>query len=338
MRKFLLALAAILLICAYIGIQFFKQPPSSATKIVEIPSNASVRRIASLLEDQGIIQSKWALIALTKASGNARKLQAGEFSFNIPSSPENTLQTLLHGLPVLHPVLIAEGLTIQDIAIKFQEAQITTAEKFIQASHDPALLQKFQIPSHSFEGYLFPNTYQFPKNEKIETIFKVMLTELKKNISEEDRVKSLSYGWNEFQWLTFASIVEKETGDPEEYALVSSVFHNRLIKDMKLQSDPTVIYGIPNYDGNIHKKDLLTDTPYNTYTRKGLPIAPISNPGAAAIHYAVNPATTKYLYFVANPETGEHVFTEDYKDHVNAVRKYQLKITDPIIPITQTKK
>lgn len=330
MRKILLSAIALILVFIYVVMQFFNQPAVLTSKVVEIPSNSSVRKIAAMLEDQGVVQSKWSLILLTKISGKSRKLQAGEFSFNVPSSPQHALQTLLHGMPVLHQVVIPEGLTIKDIAVKFEEAKITSAEKFVTAAKDPGLLEKYQIPSNSFEGYLFPNTYQFPKNEKIETILKVMVGELTKNIKEEDRVKSLSYGWNMFQWITFASIVEKETGDPEEYGLVSSVFHNRLVKGMKLQSDPTVIYGIPNYDGNIRKTDLVTDTPYNTYTRKGLPIGPISNPGAAALHAAVNPSKTNYLYFVANPETGEHVFTEEYKDHVNAVRRYQLKIADPL--------
>ena len=150
-----------------------------------------------------------------------------------------------------------------------------------------------------------------------------MLDELKRNMLPEDRVKAIALGWTDYQWITFASVIEKETARVDEYPLVSSVFHNRLKKGMKLQSDPTVIYGIPNYDGNIRKIDLQNDTPYNTYTRKGLPAGPICNPGAGALHASVNPAQTDYLYFVGNRQ-GQHVFTKTYEEHLKAVQQYQL--------------
>ena len=344
MRKILLLIVAIFLLAGYEGYLIFQQPTGFGTKVVEIPARTSVPAIGYLLEHEGVLQHGWSLRIVAKISGKARKIQAGEFTFNIPSSPQNALNTLLYAMPVQHEVTVPEGSTVADMAPWFENSQIISAEEFLAASRDPSILQKFRIPADRIEGYLFPNTYHFLKHEKVEVIFQKMYDELQKNLDPTDRQKAAAYGWNLHQWLTFASVVEKETGNPNEYAIVSSVFHNRLIKGMRLQSDPTVIYGIENYDGNIHKKDLLNDTPYNTYTRNGLPIGPVANPGKVAIHFAVNPADTKYLYFVADPATKVHVFNEHYEDHAKAVRKYQLHLPDEVaLPnknsiVTKTKK
>ena len=323
MKKILLLLLILIAAGAYAYNLVFTTPVAVGEKAVDILPNKSLRTIATLLQNEGVLKNKWPLVFYAKAIGAARKIQSGEFMFKTPSSPKDVLETLLHGTVVLHKVTIPEGTTVAEMAPWFEQASVIKADEFIKATRDPQMLQAFGIPIDRFEGYLFPSTYLFPKNEKIKKIFQVMTDEMLKNITPEDKQKAASYGWNLHQWLTIASVIEKETGNPNEYPLVSSVFHNRIAKGMKLQSDPTVIYGIENYDGNIRKKDLLTDHPYSTYTRKGLPVGPICSPGAAAIHAAVNPGATDFLYFVGNNQ-GAHIFTRTYQEHLKAVQKYQL--------------
>jgi UPF0755 protein len=323
MKKIILLFAVILILASYQTHLIFRQPTPYIEKTIEIPANASLRSIGTLLEKEGVLAKRWPLLLLAKIWGVSNKVKSGEFMFRIPSSPQKALDTLLHGVPVLRKITIPEGSTMKEMAPWFEKEEIISAADLLLAFQNPELLQKYNIPATSFEGFLFPSTYLFPRNEKAAKIIQIMSEELQKNLQAADQEKAKALGWNTYQWITFASVIEKETGRPDEYGLVSSVFHNRLKKDMKLQSDPTVIYGIPNYDGNIRKVDLQTDTPYNTYTRKGLPIGPISNPGAAALHAAVNPDNTDYLYFVGNRE-GQHIFTKTYEEHLKAVREYQL--------------
>jgi UPF0755 protein len=325
MKKILITFVILAVIVAAVGYKiFYIQPPVIVTKAVDIPASASLHKISYILVKEGILRHRRALIVLAKLKGASHKAQSGEFLFPVPASPENILEILLHGTPVLHQVTIPEGFNLKEMAPLFEAENIISAQDFLNASRDINLLKTLLVPGKNFEGYLFPSTYHFPKNEKAANIFQLMNEELKKNIQADDLQKARKYGWSLHQWITLASIIEKETGNSNEYELVSSVFHNRLNKKMRLQSDPTVIYGIENYAGNIKKIHLQTDTPYNTYTRGGIPIGPIASPGAKALHAAVNPAQTDYLFFVANPTTKEHVFTKTYKDHLAAVQKYQL--------------
>ncbi len=322
-KKIILLLMLIIFLGAYQIHSIFKQPTSLSEKSVDIPANTSLKSIAKLLEKEGVLNNQLPMIALAKMWGVSGKIKSGELMFHLPSSPQQALETLVKGTPVLHKITIPEGSTITEMAPWFEQAKIISAQEISNAFKDPKLLQAFGIKATNFEGYLFPSTYLFSKNEKTKKMIRVMLDELKRNMLPEDRVKAIALGWTDYQWITFASVIEKETARVDEYPLVSSVFHNRLKKGMKLQSDPTVIYGIPNYDGNIRKIDLQNDTPYNTYTRKGLPAGPICNPGAGALHASVNPAQTDYLYFVGNRQ-GQHVFTKTYEEHLKAVQQYQL--------------
>lgn len=327
MKKFLLLLTIVIVFTGYQVFDVFKQPDGYLEKAIDIPANSTLKRVAYILQNEGVIKRPWTLLLIAKIWGSEGKIKAGEFMFRTPSSPQHALQTLIQGVPVLHKVTIPEGSTMTEMAPWFEEAKIIPAADLLIAFRDPVLLQTYGIKSDRMEGFLFPSTYLFPKGETSKKIVEVMVNELKKNILPEDLEKAKSYGWDLYQWITIASVIEKETGRPDEYPLVSSVFHNRLKKGMKLQSDPTVIYGIPDYDGNIKKIHLQTDTPWNTYTRKGLPIGPICNPGAAALHAAVNPGQTDFLYFVGNRE-GQHVFTKTYEEHLKAVKQYQLTPID----------
>jgi UPF0755 protein len=187
---------------------------------------------------------------------------------------------------------------------------------------DPKLLEEFKVPGPSFEGYLFPETYRIQRNTPPRKVIQTLRNQLDSKWSEEWNVRLLDLQMTKHQILTLASIIEKESGNAEEQPIVASVFHNRLKRGMRLQSDPTVIYGIPNFNGNITKADLQTPTPYNTYIISGLPPGPIANPGFTAIKAALYPAETNYLYFVGNGK-GKHIFSENLEQHNQAVNVFQ---------------
>jgi len=179
------------------------------------------------------------------------------------------------------------------------------------------------LDTDTFEGYLFPDTYYFPKEAGVEKIISTMVERFRAVFVPEWRERAIQLGFTVNQIVTLASIIEKETGTPFERALISSVFHNRLKKKMRLESDPTVIYGIKDFNGNLTRKDLKTVTPYNTYQIRGLPAGPIANPGRASLEAALYPEDTSFIYFVAKKDSTHH-FSTNLKDHNRAVRKYQL--------------
>ncbi|MDP6626047.1 MAG: endolytic transglycosylase MltG, partial [Nitrospinota bacterium] len=194
---------------------------------------------------------------------------------------------------------------------------------FIAMAFDPVIVKKLGFNAHSLEGYLFPDTYYFEKKISDYDILKKMVDAFRKKIMiQEIMVEAKKSNLSLHEIVTLASVIEKETGKEEERPLISAVFHNRLRKKMRLQSDPTVIYAIRNFDGNLRKKDLRIDSPYNTYRYAGLPPGPIANPGLSSIKTAMQPAKANYLYFVSKKD-GEHKFSSTLKEHNQAVLKYQ---------------
>ncbi len=189
---------------------------------------------------------------------------------------------------------------------------------------DASLAKGNGINADTFEGYLFPDTYHFPGDVQAEKIIQAMVKRFHAVFTPEWRTRAETLGFTVHQAVILASIVEKETGDPSERPVISSVFHNRLKRNMRLESDPTVIYGIKNFNGNITRKDLKRKTPYNTYRIKGLPAGPISNPGKESIRAVLYPANTRFLYFVSK-KNGTHAFSTNLADHNRAVRQYQLR-------------
>ena len=198
-------------------------------------------------------------------------------------------------------------------------------DKFIKESRNIEWIDSLNIPSDSLEGYLFPETYHFSKQTSEHKIIHTMVDAFKKRVINQellDRVQRSGLSLHEI--ITLASLIEKETGLNEERKHISSVFHNRLRKNMRLQTDPTVIYAINEFNGNIRKKDLNINSPYNTYRYKGLPPGPIASPGLKSITAALNPIKTNHLYFVSRKD-GSHHFSSSLEEHNHAVRRYQLK-------------
>ena len=196
---------------------------------------------------------------------------------------------------------------------------------FIHQTQDKNLIQAFDIPTDSLEGYLFPETYYLSKLTPEKKIVEKMVNTFKEKVLKSQILKSIkesSLSLHEI--ITLASLIEKETGLDSERKMISSVFYNRLKKNMRLQTDPTVIYAIEKFDGNIRKRDLKIDSPYNTYRYKGLPPGPISSPGLKSIEAAISPIKSNHLYFVSRQD-GSHHFSSNLAEHNQAVKKYQLR-------------
>ncbi len=205
-----------------------------------------------------------------------------------------------------------------------ENAKFGSKIDFIKTATDPVLARKNGIEAATFEGYLFPDTYFFPQEVAMEQIISTMVNRFWSVFTPEWKVRAKDLGFTVHQIVTLASIIEKETGAAFERPIISSVFHNRLKKKMRLESDPTVIYGINNFDGNLTRNHLSTHTPYNTYKIKGLPAGPIANPGRASLEAALYPEKSVFIYFVSKKDN-THYFSTTLKEHNQAVRKYQLR-------------
>jgi UPF0755 protein len=239
-------------------------------------------------------------------------------------SPLEILDTLQQGKVHLHKITVPEGYTLEQIAQQLDKASLVAAADFLKTATCQSLMRELKIEGKSFEGYLFPETYLFPKGIKPEDIIRIMVKNFQTVFQPPWHERARKLGLSAHEVVILASIIEKETGTAPERPIISSVFHNRLKKGMRLESDPTVIYGIPEFDGNLTRKHLRTPTPYNTYAGKGLPAGPIANPGKGALHAALFPSDTNYLFFVSK-NNGSHYFSTNLKEHNNAVRKYQLR-------------
>ncbi len=292
--------------------------------IVTIAPGEGFRAVATKLQDLGLIQSPLKFRLFARLSGAHRKIKAGEYQLYGTMTPRQLLDTLVEGKVLLYRVTIPEGYTLHQIAQTVAEAGFGDADAFYRLATDPDVVKAEKVDAQTLEGYLFPDTYYFPKGFAQAKIIDAMVQRFRESISDRWRARAKELGLTLHQVVTLASIIEKETGVPEERPLIASVFHNRLRRGMRLETDPTVIYGIANFDGNLTRKHLRTMTPYNTYLIKGLPPGPIASPGRAALEAALYPADTDYLFFVARKD-GTHQFSSTLEEHQKAVRKYQLR-------------
>ena len=296
-----------------------EHPPS---KIVVIPEGAPFQQVAAMLEEEQVIKSRSAFLWLGKSQEAERKIHPGEYELNAAMPPTEILSKLMAGRVVLHAVTIPEGYTIGQIAEVFADHRITDKAEFVRLAHDKSFMKTLGISADSLEGYLYPDTYRFPRPTAAKAVIKTMVDQLSHVLTAEWQARAKELHLTMHQVLTLASVIEKETGSGDERAHIASVFHNRLKKKIPLQSDPTVIYGLPNFDGNLRKKDLSHPSPYNTYRWAGLPPGPIANPGAQSIHAALYPTSTQDLYFVSKND-GTHQFSATLVEHNKAVEKYQ---------------
>jgi len=297
-------------------------PPPNAS--LTIKPGSSLIQVARQLAAKNVVRSPLTLRLLARIQGQETEIQAGQYLFTLPATPTEILQRLVAGDVVQISVTIPEGFNLRQIAERLDQMGIANHSALITAAHNADFIKELGVSAASLEGYLFPETYRFAPGINEYDLLRMMVVE--SNRQFERLLKSLKQkpSLAKHQLLTLASIIQQETGREEEMPLISAVFHNRLKRNILLQTDPTVIYGIANFNGNLTRKDLQRPTPYNTYLKRGLPPGPISSPGYKALQAAAQPAQSQYLYFVARGD-GSHQFSKTLKEHNLAVRKYQLR-------------
>ena len=315
------------LIWIILGLFYFQasRPVSNNTQLqtFEIKPGMTLNKVAKKLSREGLIRSSSAFQAIALLQEKQKLIMIGEYNVSPSMLPTEILQRITSGKTILHPVTIPEGYRIIEIGDILVKNGLADKGKFLEQTKNTRLLK--EIAADSLEGYLFPETYHFGKFTNERTIVKKMVDTFKERTLKQEflnRAKEIGFSFHEI--ITLASLIEKETGKDSERKQISSVFHNRLKKNMLLQTDPTVIYAIENFDGNIKKRDLKIDSPYNTYRYKGLPPGPISSPGLKSIVAALYPANTSNLYFVSRRD-GSHQFSSTLNQHNEAVQKYQLR-------------
>ncbi|MFA6284768.1 MAG: endolytic transglycosylase MltG [Desulfurivibrionaceae bacterium] len=289
---------------------------------VLIPPKTSLAGIEKILAENGVIPPGRGFYCLARVSRLSQRLQAGEYLFSPGQTPYQILRALAAGATVRWSVTIPEGSNIYQLAGILAAGGWGERELFLDLARDPEVLARHGVRAASLEGYLFPDTYQLVRGQNPREIIDLMVERGNQVREELGDLRNNPLGLSPHEVLTLASIVEKETAAPEERPLIAQVFLNRLRQRMRLQTDPTVIYGLTDFDGNLTKKDLETPTPYNTYQINGLPPGPIANPGRAAIAAVLHPASASYLYFVSKND-GTHYFSHDLAEHNRAVLKYQ---------------
>lgn len=323
----LLAAVVALGMAAFQAIRWAEEPAIPAqerpsSKVIAIPDGMTFQQVASLLERERLIKSRSAFVLLGRTQSADRKIHAGEYELNAGMLPSEILSILLNGQVVLHPITVPEGYTMTQIAELMAQHGVGDQQEFLRLVKDRSFVGSLGLKAETLEGYLYPDTYKFPRNAKTKDVLVTMVERLRQLYGPEFQARAAELKMTLHEVLTLASVIEKETGAPSEREEISAVFHNRLKKHIPLQSDPTVIYGLPAFDGNIRKKDLSSDSPYNTYRVQGLPPGPIANPGIEAIRAALYPSDSRALYFVSRND-GTHQFSSTLVEHNDAVEKYQ---------------
>ncbi len=283
---------------------------------VEFPKGTGTREMADRLAAAGVIRSKWHLLAV-RALRPGQVWQAGEYRFHKAATAWEVADRLRRGDVHLTELRIPEGYNLYDIATAIEQAGLGKSADFLKAAQNPALIRDLAPKAPSLEGFLFPSTYHVPRKISVDALCRLLTEQFRKEW------KAAGGTGDALAVVTLASLVEKETGAPEERPVVAGVYQNRLRLGMKLDADPTTIYaamleGV--WRGTIYKSDLQRVHPYNTYAVPGLPPGPIANPGRAALAAALRPAASEFLYFVAKGDgTRRHNFSKTYAEHSRAV-------------------
>jgi UPF0755 protein len=312
-------LIASLMIGAHVT-YIFNQKYEAADTTFAVNTGDTFGKINQRLYDRDLISNTRIFHYYAKYLGTLSKFKAGEFTIPRGSTMKDVMNILVNGQPNLISITIPEGKNIYEIAKLVNDAGICSEESFLQAVTHSDLIKLIEVEAPSLEGYLYPETYRFAANTPAKKVAQTMVELFNKKTIQIN----FSHPFlNRHQVIILASVVEKETGAKSERPAIAGVFTNRLKKRMRLESDPTTIYGIwKRYQGNIKKDDLLELTPYNTYKIPALPLGPISNPSLEAIQAVLNPENNDYLFFVSKND-GTHVFTRNYVDHTRAVEDFQ---------------
>ena len=310
---------------AKIYTQMHAELPITGPETIILSRGSSIRTLANQLIEKDLLENKDYFLIWGKLNRQETRLQAGEYVITPGLSLAGLLNNMVAGNVVQHDLVLIEGYTFRQILQTIWQNSIIT--KQLQNLSDEEIMTALGHEGEHPEGRFYPDTYYISRGVTDIELLKRAYDEMARILQQEwqQREENLPLK-SSYEALILASIVEKESAIAEERPLIAGLFINRLRKKMRLQTDPTVIYGIENYDGNIRFKDLRKDTPYNTYTRHGLPPTPIALAGREAIHATLHPDKTNYLYFVAFGDgSGKHVFSTNLKDHEKAVDRYQRK-------------
>lgn len=294
-----------------------------AETFVDIEHGMSSKQIARVLERHGVVRSRWSFLVVRMLHERAT-LQAGEYRFGSAETPFQIFTKIHNGDVFYEDFTVPEGSNLFDIAGLLEQSDTVNADEFLKAAADPSLIHDLDPLAPDLEGYLFPSTYRVTHRTTGLELCQMMNTEFRKRWAALGGRKAMA---DAHRVVTLASLVEKETAVPAERPLVAAVFTNRLRAGMPLQCDPTTVYAAlleNRYRGVIHKSDLASGNPYNTYVHAGLPPGPIANPGATALGAALHPADTDFLYFVAKGDaSGSHHFSASLSEHEKAVEEYR---------------
>lgn len=318
------ALAAMITALGYFFLN--ERPESEGREVIFELKAGSFISVARELEQQGLITDAFKFKILARVLGDTGNIRVGEYALRTDMTPSEVLRVIVSGKSIQHPITVVEGANIFDVAELIEKKGLGQKKEFLKLCRDSVfLMSALGEALTSCEGYLYPETYGITRFMTEKEIMQQMFARFVENYSKVDGA-AMGTGLTRHQIITFASIVEKETGAPQERPIISSVYHNRLNKGMRLQADPTVLYGKWISTGNlllsITRDDLITPNAYNTYMKTGLPAGPIANPGILAIEAAIHPAETEFLFFVSKND-GTHVFSKDYESHNRAVQSFQ---------------
>lgn len=298
-------------------------PSLAIPKKILLPKGSGAWEISSILAKEKIIPRGYPFFLLTLFTHRYQSLRAGEYLLNPAMSHREILEILEKGRIVLYSITIPEGMLLREIADLLERKGLGRRERILTLSRDPTFLISLGIEADGLEGYLLPNTYLFPRDFGEEGVLRVMAEANTRIFTLERLWRAKEMGLTRHQVLTLASLIEKEAKEDGERSLVSMVYHNRLLKGMRLQCDPTVIYALgESFRGDLTREALSFPSPYNTYLQAGLPPGPICNPGEASLLAALYPAEGNSLYFVSQ-NNGRHHFSITLEEHNRAVRQYQ---------------
>jgi len=322
----LITLVGIVVVFSATGYVHFLAPPSweRHSKVVTIQAGMGFRDIARILEENGIVRDRRSFYLLARMEEAIPKVKAGEYEMNTGMTPGMVLSKLMQGDVIKYPITIPEGFNLFQIGEVLHHAGVCNKKDFMEKVKDSSLVASLGLEGDNLEGYLFPDTYNFPKGLGEELAIRQMVARFK-NVYTSLAKRAEQLGLSRKDVVILASMIEKEAADDQERRLIAAVFHNRLQRGMALQSDPTAVYGLKTRKAKnekITKKDLLQKTPYNTYQISGLPKGPIANPGFKSLYAVLYPADVSFLYFVSKNDR-THYFSHTLDEHNRAVAKYQ---------------
>jgi UPF0755 protein len=323
--SFLIATATLTVIIHFFIALFVPPSKEKVWKEINVIEGMSFKAISANLQKEGIIRYRGYFEIIGRLQGISRKVRVGFYGLNTSMSLWEVLDTLRKGKIIEYQVVIPEGYNLYQIGWTISKTPlISHPGRFIDLVKNKKFVHSLGIDANTLEGYLFPDTYYLPKGIKLEDIPKKMVLRYQAVFSNAYRARARDLGFTEHQILTLASIVEKEARVSSERKLIAAVYHNRLKQGMKLQADPTTVYGTKAWITNVTSRDLRRPSPYNTYLHKGLPPGPIANPGEGAILATLYPEKVDYIYFVAQGQgDGSHFFSNDFGAHEKAIGRYR---------------